>query len=149
MRSRSRSAAACFRCSAVAFALAIACSPTRALDPAQPFGSYISTHISMDEGLPGPIVDNLAQTPDGFLWMILTGNGRTSCDSRNFFLFEGTRVSTVAAAPNGDLWLGTRKDLKRLPAARLAGSDLSAADVYHPGEGDASNVQCIRFGRDG
>src|SRR6185436_3364114 len=84
MRSPLRFVAASCRSEAVAVAVAlellIAVCPAFAVDPAQPFCRYIRTHFTPDDGLPAGIVDNIQQTPDGFLWMVVNGNGLTRFD---------------------------------------------------------------------
>jgi len=153
MRSPSPFAAGSCRSETIVAAAAlwvlIAVSPAFALDPAQPFGNYLRSHFTTDESLPGTIVDHLQQTPDGFLWMLVNGKGLTRYDGRNFHLFEGTRVVAIAVAPDGDLWLGTAQDLRRMPAERLREFDLSGAVSYHPGEGASSDVRSLRFGDHG
>ena len=134
---------------AAAFVVLIAAVPAFALESARPFPDFIRTHITPDDGLPSGIADNLQQTPEGFLWMILNGNGLARFDGSHFHLFEGTRTVTIVAAPDGDLWLGTQQDLRRVPAAHLSESDLSAAVIYHPGIGAANAIQCLRFDEDG
>ena len=42
----------------------------RALDPNQPASSFIRTHFTTDDSLPGAVVDQITQTKDGFLWLI-------------------------------------------------------------------------------
>lgn len=158
MRSRLPFAAGSCRSDAIAAAAAIlvtvACHPGTArpafaLDPTQPFGYYLRTHLTPDDGLPASVVDEIQQTSDGFLWLIVNGTGLVRYDGRRFHFFEEIRTTAIAAAPDGDLWLGTRTELQRLPADHLSRYDLSGATSYHPGPGPASDIKCLRFGRNG
>ena len=133
------------------FWVLIGACPAFALDPTLAFRDSIQTHFEpggAEEEIPSGIVDSLEQTRDGFLWMIVNRNGLTRYDGRRFHLFEG-RTNTIAAAPNGDLWLGTAKELLRFPADRLIEQDLSGAISFHPGPGAASNIQTLHFDREG
>jgi ligand-binding sensor domain-containing protein len=40
-----------------------------ALDSTRPAGSYIRDDFTVEEGLPSNIVNAIAQTPNGFLWL--------------------------------------------------------------------------------
>ena len=81
--------------------------PARALDPNQPASSFLRTHFTTDDGLPGAVVDQIAQTHDGFLWLIINGNNLARFDGKSFYLFAKPRPRTLALAPDGDLWVGT------------------------------------------
>jgi len=32
------------------------------------------THFTTDMGLPGPVIDRIGQTSDGFLWLLINGD---------------------------------------------------------------------------
>jgi signal transduction histidine kinase/ligand-binding sensor domain-containing protein len=124
--------------------------PACAVDPNQPVSSYIRTRFTNDDGLPSNIVDQIAQSRDGFLWLIMNGNQLVRFDGRHFTNFDQPRHShTLAIAPNGDLWVGTVDGLERIPAANLNQSGLGQATSYHPGPGGSSNISCLHFGRNG
>ena len=55
----------------------------------------------------------------------------------------------MAVAPDGDLWVGTREELIRIPSTELDQFTLSALVAYHPGPGKASEIICLRFSRSG
>src|SRR5580692_3798411 len=75
---------------ALAGLLFVAAFPNRgfALDPSKPFGSYLQTHFTPDEGgLPSGIVDSIVQSRDGFLWLIVNGRGLVRFDGQHFTSF--------------------------------------------------------------
>src|SRR5215470_1872656 len=83
-----------------------------ALDPTQPFSSYIQTRFTTDNGLPTNIINEIVQSPDGFLWISL-GNGLVArFDGQRFTTLPMTQVRTIAIGPNGDLWVGSMSTLK-------------------------------------
>jgi ligand-binding sensor domain-containing protein len=67
---------------------------------------------SADDGLPQNVVREIAQTPDGYLW-IATSDGIARFDALRFDIsnksstpgINTNRFSGMYAAPNGDLWL--------------------------------------------
>lgn len=85
---------------------------------------YVLRAWEMDDGLPNNSVWSIAQTPDGYLW-IVTSAGLARFDGVRFTLFDGslaaglgaTRVRTVFVARDGGLWLG----LERGGVARRVG----------------------------
>lgn len=120
-----------------------------ALDPTQPVSNYIRDHFTEQQGLPSSVVDSIVQSQDGFLWLIVNGSMLTRFDGRRFFPFaESITVWALAMAPNGDLWAGTREDLKRIPAAALNQFENLAANSYHPGPG-AGSANSLHFSRSG
>ena len=56
---------------AVAFLLLVAGFADRglALDPSQPFSSYLRTRFGTEDGLPSSVVHDIVQSQDGFLWL--------------------------------------------------------------------------------
>ncbi|MBW8781520.1 MAG: hypothetical protein JF599_06505 [Verrucomicrobia bacterium] len=85
---------------------------------------YVLRTWEVDEGLPNNSISNLAQTPDGYLWLT-TGSGLVRFDGVRFTPFpkettpglESNRMSPVFAARDGALWIG----LERGGVSRLAG----------------------------
>jgi signal transduction histidine kinase/ligand-binding sensor domain-containing protein len=121
-----------------------------ALDPSQPFSSYLQTHFTPENGLPSGIVNEIVQSRDGFLWLIMNGQHLVRFDGQHFAGFkEPVRVRALALAPNGDLWLGTTDALNRIPAAELNQFGRLRGVSYHPGPGDSSNIVCLHVSRDG
>ncbi len=153
MRSPLRFVAASSRSETIAAAAAvwilIAASPVFAVDPAQPFSSYVVRHFTPDDGLPVSVVDHILQTPDGFLWMIANTNSLVRFDGRQFHVFDGIVVISLAVGPNGDLWVGTTTDLRRVPSDALNRFDLSGAVSYRAGPVPGNAIQSLHFSRDG
>ncbi len=123
--------------------------PAGALDPNQPADSFLRTHFSTDDGLPAPVVDQAEQTKDGFLWLILNGSILVRFDGKNFHRFLHPRATTLAVAPDGDLWVGTTEGLIRIPSASFNQFTLRGLVTYHPGPGKASDIIRLRFSRSG
>src|SRR5436190_74598 len=121
-----------------------------ALDPSQPVDSYIRTRFTNEDGLPANIVGDILQSQDGFLWLIVNGYGLTRFDGKRFTGFDEPRnVLSLALAPDGDLWVGTRDDLERIPATALNQFGRLPAISYHPGSGKSSRINCLHFSRGG
>ena len=120
-----------------------------ALDPRQPVSSYIRTQFSTSEGLLGSVVNQIVQSKDGFLWLIV-GGGLIRFDGRHFNGFRSPlHVRALAAAPDGDLWVATDHDVEQIPAANLNQFDALQAISYHPGPGAGSSILCLHFTRSG
>jgi signal transduction histidine kinase/ligand-binding sensor domain-containing protein len=135
---------------AVAMLLLFTALPSCAVDPNQPFGNYIRTRFTSDDGLPADIVDEMVQSRDGFLWLIVNGTELARFDGRHFNTFKQTKsIHTVAIAPNGDLWIGTRNDLERISSADLNQSGSLPFTSFHPGEGKSTNISSLHFGKNG
>ena len=127
-----------------------AVSSAWAVDPSQPVSSYIRNRFTDQDGLRSTIVDEMVQSRDGFLWLIVDATHLTRFDGQHFTLLDKFgRVVALAVAPNGDLWLGTVGDLKQIPAAALNQSGLLPAISYHPGPGLSSKILCLHFSRSG
>jgi len=123
--------------------------PALALDPNQPASSFLRTHFTTDDGLPGGVADHTEQTRDGFLWLITNGVNLVRFDGKSFYQFDNPRPKVLAVAPNGDLWVGTTADLIRIPSSNFSRFTLSGSTFYHPGPGNASQILCLRFSRTG
>jgi signal transduction histidine kinase/ligand-binding sensor domain-containing protein len=135
---------------AAAILLLFAALPSCAVDPAQPFNSYIHTRFTSDDGLPANIVDEMVQSYDGFLWLIVNGSELVRFDGKHFNIFkQTTAINTLALAPNGDLWIGTRNDLERIPVGSLNQFGSLPFTSYHPGEGKSTNISALHFGKNG
>ena len=143
----------------IAAALAFLCGTQRAHahDSNQSTDSYLRTHFGPEEGLTG-VVDDLVQTNDGFLWFVMNGKLLARFDGRRFTGFSQPRdATTLASAPNGDLWVGTSTDLEQIPASALnqfpplpgASYRPLPATSYRPTQNKNIHVVCLRFGRSG
>ena len=120
----------------------------RASDP-DPASGFLRTQFNADQGLPGPVVDQIAQTADGFLWLVTNGSFLTRFDGKNFGSFKNPRASILAVAPDGALWLGTFEGLIRIPSSSFHQFTFSGLTEYAPGPGKASRISALRFSRDG
>jgi signal transduction histidine kinase/ligand-binding sensor domain-containing protein len=121
-----------------------------ALDPGRPFSSYLKTHFTHEDGLPTSIVQYMVQSRDGFLWLVSNGLALARFDGRHFTPFDQSgHVRTLALAPNGDLWVATRDDLERIPAAALNQFGNLPSIAYHPRMAENDRINCLRFSRSG
>jgi signal transduction histidine kinase/ligand-binding sensor domain-containing protein len=122
-----------------------------ALDPSQPFNSYIRTHFSHEDGLPSGIVHGIVQSQDGFLWLSSGSNLLTRFDGRHFTDIPYPPARVMAIAQDGDLWVGTEGagGVERIPAAALNQFARLPATSYHPGPGPGSRILCLHFSRSG
>jgi signal transduction histidine kinase/ligand-binding sensor domain-containing protein len=135
---------------AVTILLLFAALPSYAVDPGQPFSSYIRTHFTSNDGLPADIIDEIVQSRDGFLWLIANGSELVRFDGKHFNTFKQTQsIHTLALAPNGDLWIGTRYDLEKIPATSLNQFGSLPFTSFHPGEGKSTNISSLHFGKNG
>ena len=123
--------------------------PVCALDPNQPANSFIRTHFTADDGLPGAVVDQAVQTKDGFLWLIFNGNSLGRFDGKNFAWFDKPRAISLAVAPDGDLWVGTTEELVRIPSSSFNQFTLTGLVSYHPVPGKATPIVRLRFSKSG
>jgi ligand-binding sensor domain-containing protein len=135
---------------AATLALLLVTHTAHARAPNQPVNSYLRTQFNSDEGLPANIVDEIVQSGDGFLWLVLHGHYLTRFDGRHFTGFSQPKeVRALASAPNGDLWVGTTTDLERIPASTLNQFGPLAAISYQPGSQKSIHINCLRFSRSG
>lgn len=123
--------------------------PAHALDPNQPAGSFLRTHFTTDNGLPALVIDQAVQTKDGFLWLIANGDSLIRFDGKNFHYFDRPRATTLAVAPDGDLWIGTVEELIRVPSSSLNQFTLTGLVSYHPIPGRATHIIRLRFSSSG
>src|SRR5215213_3630049 len=121
----------------------------RALDPNQPASSFLRTHFTTDDGLPGAVVDQMEQSKDGFLWLITNSINLIRFDGKSFYYCSKPRPGTLAMAPNGDLWVGTTEELIRIPSPNFNQFTLTGLTSYHPGPEKASHILSLRFSRSG
>jgi signal transduction histidine kinase/ligand-binding sensor domain-containing protein len=131
----------------VVLATLIPAIPIRLFAQPQPPANFIRAHFTEDDGLPGSVVDQIGQTADGFLWMIVNANHLVRFDGRTFYTFE-QRPSALAHAAGGGLWLGVKDALIDVQQQDLSRFNLHGV-TYHPGPGKETAVNCLRVGRSG
>ena len=76
--------------------------------------TYMVDSWTTDNGLPENVVNDICQTPDGYLWLA-TMDGLTRFDGVRFVTFnrsnspgiEGNRFTHIQCTPRGDLWAAT------------------------------------------
>jgi ligand-binding sensor domain-containing protein len=96
--------------------VAVALQPAAAwaLDPAKAVTQYARETWGLREGLPQLSVQDIAQTPDGYLWLA-TEEGLVRFDGDRFTVFDDTnskglpsrRIESLVTGPDGALWIGT------------------------------------------
>ncbi|HET6975317.1 MAG TPA: two-component regulator propeller domain-containing protein [Pyrinomonadaceae bacterium] len=109
----------------------------------------LRTHFTTENGLPAAVIDQTEQTKDGFLWLIVNGNNLIRFDGKNFYHFGNPRPTALAAAPDGDLWIGTYEGLLRVPSSSFPQFTLTGLSTYQPGSGKASQIVRLRFSKNG
>src|SRR5262249_54871653 len=101
-----------------------------------------------DESL--TVIDDIAQTHDGFLWLITEASIVVRFDGKNFQIFDEPLPRTLAVGPDGDLWIGTSfEGLIRVPSSTLNRSKFTGVVTYHPGPDKASQITKLRFDSNG
>jgi len=98
--------------------------------------NYIRTRFTTEQGLYSDIVDDIVQSHDGFLWLRVNGGDLDRFDGQHFEWSNRLGlVTSLAVAPNGDLWVGTSDDLKQIPADELGQLDHCQPVSHTPGHG--------------
>lgn len=131
----------------------------RAMDPRQPFHSYVLDHWGVEQGLPQITVLDMAEDRAGFLW-INTQSAVARFDGARFTRYDraGTGVDTsmldaVWADPRGGVWFGGSRGLIEQRDGRfkaLGGAAVNA--IIDAGDGTpllatSEGVQRLREGR--
>lgn len=122
--------------------------PARALDPNQPASSFIQANFTTDNGLPASVVDDIVQTRDGFLWLVINGIDLARFDGKNFHLFSKPITWSLAVGPDGDLWAGGLQNLRRIRASSFNQFTLTET-YYTPGQGKENDVIALHFTKNG
>ena len=98
----------------------LAAAPTaQAMDPRQPFHSYVLDHWGVEQGLPQITVLDMAEDSAGFLWLN-TQSVVARFDGTRFVRYDRattgvdtSMLGTVWADPRGGVWFGGTRGLLR------------------------------------
>src|SRR5580698_798957 len=120
-----------------------------ALDPTQPFSSYIRTHFSSDEGFDASAVHDITQSADGFLWLSSGPYSLVRFDGRHFTTIASPHGLVLATAPDGYIWVGGDDGLEQIAPADFNQFGRLPTLVYHPGPGASNHITCLHFSRNG
>src|SRR6202161_4192949 len=126
-----------------------------ALDPDRRISQYGHTVWRIQDGAIGP-PNNIAQTPDGFLW-VTTAQGLLRFDGVRFVPWQppqgqnlpGTHFSALLGSRDGSLWIGTTRGLARWKDGQLR----TYTDLEHPTgisaiiEDDSGKIWATRYGQ--
>jgi PAS domain S-box-containing protein len=128
------------------------CQKSQALQPSKYIrtSEYIRTRFGMEDGLPSNQVDEVVQTHDGLLWFREDGTDLSRFDGHRFDMSRKLGIATsLAVAPNGDLWVGTEFDLKQIREADLTRFGNWSFVAYSLCQGSDCRVNTLHFTRDG
>ena len=111
---------------------------------------YIRSELTVEQGLPDNVVNAIAQTENGLLW-IGTGTGLASFDGVAFHQLrlkvEGSAstgaVNALLRASNGDLWVGTDAGATVLPQAAQDHIDPGTLKLLRTAAGVSVDAQVI------
>src|SRR5258707_357240 len=110
--------------------------------------TLVRKRFGIAEGSPSR-TSQITQTPDGFLWFVGDQSNLIRFDGKNFYQFEKSEpVNALAAAPDGDLWVGQTSRLLRIPAATLGRFTLPEV-VVHTFDEPGLKIIFLRFSKDG
>src|SRR5580704_6426003 len=133
-------------------ALAVCAATSLAAGPTPPTADYLRQTFTTEDGLHSNVVNDVLQTQDGFL-IVGSLRGLFRFDGHHFAEMNSDPpkqmpVSSLAEGPDGDLWVGTRFGVFRVPRAEID-QRTQTLSVYHLGQGAADSVRCLRFTRAG
>ena len=114
--------------------------------------AFVRTQFTIADGLPASVVDDVAQTSEGLLWMVVNTVNLVRFDGRNFHKLDQPPTSlptSLAVAPDGGLWASSREGLVSVPAVNSFQFTLSGLRTLPPGPGRETNVLRVRLGRGG
>jgi signal transduction histidine kinase/ligand-binding sensor domain-containing protein len=106
--------------------ITLASGPARALDPSLDVSQYAHTAWKIRDGFTKDVINAIAQTPDGYLWLG-TDSGLYRFDGVRAVPWQpsagpqlpGGRITSLLVARDGTLWIATLKGLASWKDARL------------------------------
>ncbi len=127
-----------------------------ALDTSRFADSYIRTDFTVENGLPDNVVNAIAQTANGLLW-VGTESGLASFDGRDFTAIDlktaGSpspgAVRALLESSDGDLWVGTDVGAVVIPRSALDRFDPALLTFYRLSSGPSLAVDALLQARDG
>jgi signal transduction histidine kinase/ligand-binding sensor domain-containing protein len=117
-------------------------------DSIPPASGYLRTNFTDRDGLSANIIDAIAQTKNGTLW-IGTPAGLDRFDGHSFSRAGTQPVSTLGIGPDGDLWAATDQGVSRFREDQLGRWESLSPVTYHLGRDTDDVVTCMLIGRDG
>src|SRR4029077_3823085 len=112
----------------IAVALLIESTPALALNPALDVSQYAHKAWTIRDGFSKGIINTIAQTPDGYLWLgtvfgLLRFDGVRSVPWRlpSVQSLPSDDVESLLVTHDGSLWIGTTKGLVRWTGTNLTG----------------------------
>ena len=117
-----------------------------------------------EAGVPAAFVNSVCQSPDGVMWAVMT-DGSLKVRSQGHWNnppFSTSNASCVACAPDGSIWIGTKKQrVDRWQSGRLGSWDARKGLISHTttallaarnndlwiGGIAPHSIQCLRSGR--
>src|SRR5262245_60279452 len=110
----------------VVVACAVACCPSAfALNPALDVSQYAHTAWKIRDGFVKGVIQSIAQTPDGYLWLgtdfgLFRFDGiRTVAWKPHGQHLSSTKISKLLVGRDGTLWIGTRQGLASWNSGKL------------------------------
>ncbi|HEX4165791.1 MAG TPA: two-component regulator propeller domain-containing protein, partial [Bryobacteraceae bacterium] len=117
-------------------------------DSASPASGYLRTNFTDRDGLSSNIINTIAQTKNGMLW-IGTPAGLERFDGHSFSHADSREISALGVGPNGDLWAATDAGVSRFRDDQLELWEPLAGTTYHLGHDKQDEVTCLLIRRDG
>jgi hypothetical protein len=117
---------------------------------------YIRTDFAVENGLPNNVVNAIAETENGLLW-VGTDSGLASFDGREFSPIDletpGTPpqggIHALLESTKGDLWVGTDAGVVRISKIALDQFSSTLLTFYRLGAGPSNQVQDLFQDRNG
>src|ERR1700720_4928166 len=118
--------------------LLVGSTPVLALDPGLDVSQYAHTAWKIREGFVAGTIHQIAQTPDGYLWLA-TESGLVRFDGVRTVAWQppsgkhlpSNDIRSIVAARDGTLWLGTAKGLVSWKDGELTEyPELAGRDIY-------------------